>query len=498
MVRVRVRKHMNMHHIQTSSTGIYLDLLHDTPPKNMHNLSPMTPNKTIQPAHHGIPVGIVKIPVTKIQTFRNLLDKTLNTKTRFRSVLISESKERTIHLPANVCAALDDKHPVLVEFLESVGGVYTPGVRRSNNGDTGRVVYKKRKIVSEDAFTFVELFAGIGGFRVGLEEIGGKCMYASEINPQAASIYQKNFDDNILDVGDILDLNTSILKKYTMLTAGFPCQPFTSRGERNGLKDDRGQMYRECARVLFDTKPDCFLFENVIGLVTMEGGSRPSREKGTCEFVPGRVFTHIIDAFTKCGYQVYWQVINSRCFVPQYRERVYIVGIRDDVKHHVINWENVISQAGEAIHSTVRSIMEPKESTWCMRSELKSSQWNKVQSTHNKRNRDPYEESRINLDGKAPTIISNYHRVGSLSTKFIHEQRDGTVCDGRDSNRNPRFLTPRECASIMGFPRSYIVPEWSDSQDCVAHFYQGIGNAVTPPVISAIGKEMFRCMEKDK
>ena len=119
----------------------------------------MTPSpNNRKPAHHGIPVGIVKIPVTQVQTFRNLLDETLKTKTRFRDVQISDNhdKERTIHLPANACAALDDKHPVLIKFLESVGGMYTPGVRR--NGNDMRVS-KKRKIEPQHAsFTFVELF----------------------------------------------------------------------------------------------------------------------------------------------------------------------------------------------------------------------------------------------------------------------------------------------------------------------------------------------------
>jgi len=475
-------------------------------------------------AHRGVPIGVVRIEPKYLQFFRNLIDDTLKIKARFRGVDMGRKADDerillTVHLPPVVCAALDSGNSELADYLESVGAEYVAGVRRSRSTalrESRQSKGKKRKLPhasippqapqqkhegKTSSFTFVELFAGIGGFRIGLEHIGGKCILSSEINEYSADIYETRFGkSDALEVGDILDLESSAAGKFTMLTAGFPCQSFSNRGGQKGLDDDRGQMYRECARLLYAQRPECFLFENVAGLVALGGGSRPSRERGergASNFVAGRILKRILHSFEACGYCVEWKVINSRHWVPQNRERIYIVGTRIDLNCDLMNWDNVLAD-GSGLYKTVRDIMEDADSAWSKRSELSEAKWAKVKSIHRNKSTDPYKEGRIDIDGKSPTIITNYHRVTNFSSRFVFEQSDGTVCDGRDDNRRPRFLTPRECATIMGFPADFYCPSAAEGEDNVSHYYQAIGNAVTPPVISAIGKELLRCIQTTK
>lgn len=216
-------------------------------------------------ASKGVPRGVVRMELRHVQPFRQLLEAVLGRKTRFRDV---EKDDKgggcTIHLNPNAAAALDDSPPELMSFLDSIGAEYLPGVwKKRKLQEEPKVscfetVKKPHKQAASSSFTFVELFAGIGGFRLGLESIGGRCVLASELNSHAASIYRQNFDHNCLVQGDILDLDSSCCGQFDMLTAGFPCQPFTDRGQKRGLDDDRGQMYLELVRILYDQQPRCF------------------------------------------------------------------------------------------------------------------------------------------------------------------------------------------------------------------------------------------------
>lgn len=490
----------------------------------------------------GIPVGVVRIHSKHIQDFRTLLDTTLGPPIRFRHVERSSDGWVLLHLPPVAALSLMEDceaRPALVKFLENHSATFSPWVRKKGNKST---VFKSTfqaneqksnpPLPSSSSFRFVELFAGIGGFRLGLESIGGKCVLASELSPYAASIYRDNFQDNdddkeycCLVEGDILDLdladyfpsNNTTINAYDMLTAGFPCQPFTTRGEQRGFQDDRGQLYREVARILQETQPSCFILENVSGLVTLgEGGFRGKRErKGRTVFREGSVFRRILHVLREdCGYTVDWKVLNSWRWLPQQRERVFIVGIRNDVTSNAsfFNWNSFFESSGsndnvssdnnientnpfykDGLSSTVRDILQPKDSPTVISSELSESQWKKVKDLHVKRNTSPAVDGCIDVDGKAPTLISSYHRISSVSTKYIFEEKDGTICDGSIGKRRPRFLTPRECCRIMGFPETYCINS-SDQKHNEGHFYHGIGNAVTPPVVAQVGQELWRCV----
>lgn len=488
--------------------------------------------------HRGVPVGAVRIKALHTHAWRSLLQQTLGDQAmRFRGVESMpppsdnefEDADRQqqvllVHLHPLVCSALDDGQPDLMDFLKRHLAEYLPGVRRKQLPLVGRIVVRsdvtattiaQKKQTKKCRFTFAEIFAGIGGFRLGLESLGGKCVVSSEISESAAAIYRQNFVDDAccttLMVGDILDHDAADLPDFDMLTAGFPCQPFTNRGHQRGLADERGQLYRELVRLLHAKQPMSFMFENVAGLVTIDGGSRGRRERGKVATVtPGRVFERILVAFASCGYRVDWCIINSRHFLPQQRERVYIVGTRIDLDCGTFQWDGLSYDSGSdslandkvphaSSSSTVRDILEPKDSSAVLASELNREQWIKVQSLYAKKNMSASCDGCIDVDGKAPTLISQYHRVGSFSTKYLFEEADGTL---RIGLLRPRFFTPRECCRLMGFPESFKVPSFLLEKNCethdVAHFYRGVGNAVTPPVVSAIAMKLLDMLGKEK
>lgn len=444
--------------------------------------------RVIEKQQYGIPVGAIRIHCQRVQDLRDLIQNKSDNPKRFafRGTEKSDGGIMVLYLPPSAATLFIDGDTELCGFLTLHGGEFLPGVRRRRPTESDCVPpkEKKPKINGNHQFTFVELFAGIGGFRLGLEAIGGKCTLASELKPQATAIYRQYFpdDSNILIEGDILDLSsTDFPNHFTILTGGFPCQPFSNRGKRRGFDDDRGQLYQELVRVLMTKQPPMFIFENVAGLVTMDGGSRGKREKDqTVTFVAGKVLERILGAFRDCGYKVEWKIINARHFVPQYRERVYFVGSRLDLQCKDFVWDNIYPKEKPP---SLRYILEPKSSLSAAVSELSPSQWKKVQSLD-----EPNAEKMFRLDDFAPTLISSYHKVGSFSNKYVGEDIDGTLRDGIGDHPRPRFLTPRECCRIMGFPDDFPVPPNTEDP---AHFYQGIGNAVVPPIIAAIGEQMM-------
>ena len=161
-------------------------------------------------------------------------------------------------------------------------------------------------------FRFAELFAGIGGFRLGLEALGGRCVFASEICPWAAATYESNFGVPPAFAADITEATESDLPAHDLLVGGFPCQSFSRAGEQKGLADEgRGQLYLEVCRVLWATRPAAFLLENVAALYTMEGGTfDKDYEKRT----PGRVHAHIVAALEACGYIVSSRILGAHAF----------------------------------------------------------------------------------------------------------------------------------------------------------------------------------------
>jgi DNA (cytosine-5)-methyltransferase 1 len=163
----------------------------------------------------------------------------------------------------------------------------------------------------EKQFSFIDLFAGIGGFHYGLAQCGGKCVMASEIDSDARETYYKNYE--ILPLGDIYSIKSEDIPEFDLLCAGFPCQSFSNIGNKAGLEDNRGVLIYEIVRILKDRKPKVFILENVKGLLNHDKGN---------------TFRTIYSLLVDCGYEVSYQIMEAKDYgVPQIRKRLFIVGI---------------------------------------------------------------------------------------------------------------------------------------------------------------------------
>eukprot|EP00192_Tetraselmis_astigmatica_P012880 CAMPEP_0117654448 /NCGR_PEP_ID=MMETSP0804-20121206/3749_1 /TAXON_ID=1074897 /ORGANISM="Tetraselmis astigmatica, Strain CCMP880" /LENGTH=413 /DNA_ID=CAMNT_0005460729 /DNA_START=40 /DNA_END=1281 /DNA_ORIENTATION=+ len=210
-------------------------------------------------------------------------------------------------------------------------------------------------------FTLVELFAGIGGFRVGLGALGGRSVFASEIDPEAQEAYCRNFEAGLL-AGDITDTALSDIPPHDMLTAGFCCQPFSKAGRQDGFGDPRGQLFYEVVRVLRHCRPATFLLENVANLLLHDGGNTAQE---------------IMAELREAGYLVTHRVINSSTLLPQHRQRVYFVGFRSDLAQEfsAFRWPEM-----PLLGRTVGDILEP-EGAHLEEHRLSDRQWDKIRSS---------------------------------------------------------------------------------------------------------------------
>tara|TARA_B100000795_G_scaffold243341_1_gene207128 strand:+ start:77 stop:808 length:732 start_codon:yes stop_codon:yes gene_type:complete len=225
-------------------------------------------------------------------------------------------------------------------------------------------------------------------------------------------------------------------------------------------------------RLLQVCQPKMFLFENVPGLA----GSRDEADG------PMQMMLH---AFAAAGYDVTWHLVNARGWVPQSRKRLYFVGFRSDLNVPPF----APPDAGGLATHRVRDILEPAESEAVELASISHEQWAKVQTPEFCAKSGRAAAAReILLDGVAPTLTSSCHTATSLSARFVFEEADGT------RRTLPRFLTPRECARVMGFPDSFRFPP-PERDGRHHHIYRQMGNAVVPPVIEAFAQAMLRALE---
>jgi DNA (cytosine-5)-methyltransferase 1 len=317
-------------------------------------------------------------------------------------------------------------------------------------------------------FTFADLFAGIGGMRFAYENAGGQCVLTSEINEQARITYkaqkwktynpEHKFIDDVVDLGN---LRKSEIPKHDVLLAGFPCQPYSIAGLRQGLEDEkgRGQVFLSILDILKKAKPKAFMLENVKGMLSHDGGE-------TVAFM--------CEELTKQGYNVHEPtVLNSMTHggVPQNRERVFIVGFRKDLGQLAFQFPKAIKLKQTLQQSLERRKVAEKyfyddrfecfaEIKEAVKSADTAYQWRRVYVRENK-------------SGVCPALTANMGSGG-------HNVPLVKVKDGI------RKLTPRECATLQGFPRSFVFPDgMADS-----HLYHQFGNSVTVPLIERIAKNI--------
>lgn len=335
----------------------------------------------------------------------------------------------------------------------------------------------------DGSFRFIDLFAGIGGVRLPFQKEGGKCVFTSEWDRFSKKTYAANFGE--VPSGDITKIRASDIPDHEILLAGFPCQAFSQAGLRQGFNDTRGTMFFEIQRILAAKRPAAFLLENVKQLRGHDGGRTL---KTILEILRGETVPVIPDTVpmssearkslsTKLNYKVETMVLKSTDFgVPQKRERVYIVGF-DRGRFPDLD----ISQFFPGLEkkdgpTRLGDILEPNK-TVDERYTISDRLFNghKRRRVEHAKKGNGFGFSLFDKDSPyCNTISARYYKDGSE-----------ILVDQQDVGKNPRKLTPRECAGIQGFPPEFIVDAVSDSQ-----IYRQFGNSVSVPVIAAVAKRM--------
>lgn len=321
-------------------------------------------------------------------------------------------------------------------------------------------------------FKFIDLFSGLGGFRIAMEEIGGECVFSSDIDRFVQKVYKENFGE--IPFGDITQIDEKEIPDHNILCAGFPCQPFSIGGLRKGFTDTRGTLFFDIERILREKQPDAFLLENVRGLENHDRGRTLQIMLDILADVVNDQ-ARLSDSDRNLGYKVYYKVLNSKDYnVPQNRERIYIVGFKNhDVKFAFpkgqkleLKVEDLLESDVDSAHYRVSSIVEA------------------YIDKHLK-------ERNIDLK-KSHLLIANEIRPSRCSFRDDGISPCLTAKMGTGGNNVPiivkdrRKLTVKECLRIQGFP------EWYRIKENYMQSYKAIGNSVSIPVLKAISKEMIR------
>lgn len=302
------------------------------------------------------------------------------------------------------------------------------------------------------SFSFIDLFAGLGGIRLGFERAGWKCVFSSEWDKSAQQSYFANFGE--IPYGDITRIDSSEIPHFDILCAGFPCQPFSIIGDKQGFRHEtQGTLFFEIERILRDKMPKAFMLENVRNLI--------SHDKG-------RTFTIILEHLENLGYYTHYQVLNALDFgLPQKRERIIICGFRENV-----DFTFPLGAFGN--HNSAKNLSEILESSvdkkYFVNDAIKSSRIARMKKEIAK----PY-ITHENVGGSiTPHHFSCALRAGASANYLLVN--------------NERRLSEREMLRLQGFPESYkvVVP--------YSAFKKQIGNSVAVPVIEAVAKEMLKAL----
>ena len=310
---------------------------------------------------------------------------------------------------------------------------------------------------AECSFTFIDLFAGIGGMRIAFERNGGKCVFSSEWDTKCQETYFKNFGE--LPYGDITRINEKDIPNHDILVAGFPCQPFSiagvskknSLGRETGFKDKtQGTLFFDVCRIIAEKRPKAFMLENVKNL--------KSHDKGNTWKV-------IKESLEELDYQVFDGIFDGQDFVPQHRERIIIVGF--DRKRYGNDLKFEFNYTKPEKRMCLNDILEMNpDSKYTLTDHL----WDYLQNyaAKHKAQGNGFGYGMPDLNGISRTLSARYYKDGS---EILINQGEG---------KNPRRLTPRECARLQGFPEDFKITV-SDTQA-----YKQFGNSVVVPLMTAI------------
>ncbi len=314
-------------------------------------------------------------------------------------------------------------------------------------------------------YKFIDLFAGLGGFRLALESLGAKCVYSNEWDPHAQKVYADNFGH--IPEGDITKVDEKTIPNHDILCAGFPCQAFSISGKQRGFEDSRGTLFFDVARIVKEKKPKIVFMENVKNFATHDGGKTLSVVKSTME---------------ELGYTFYQKVLNSVTYgMPQKRERIYMVCFRNDLDINTFKFPKpfkltrYVNDFLLKDETIVESLYIDRPDTY----------YNDTEDT--KYSDKPIRLGIVNKGGQGERI---YSTKGIAITLSAHGGGAFAKTGGYLVNGRPRKLHPRECARLMGFPDSYKISSSFNQA------YKQFGNSVVIDVLQYIAIEIGLALEK--
>lgn len=321
---------------------------------------------------------------------------------------------------------------------------------------------------NKPSFTFIDLFAGIGGTRTAFEKAGGKCIFTSEWDKHSQLTYYANFGE--MPNGDIRSIDEKKIPDHDILLAGFPCQPFSiagvsknkSLGRMHGFEHKKqGNLFFDIARILLEKRPKAFMLENVKNLKSHDGGN---------------TFRVISETLEKLGYKLFVEIRDARYYVPQHRERIFIVGFRNDL-YPDIGFS--FPEQSKEIKKVIDILEEKVDDKYTLTDGL----WKYLQDYAAKHKAQGHGFGFGLIDPEKDTITR------TLSARYY---KDGSEILIKQKGKNPRRLTPRECARLMGFEDNFKIVV-SDTQA-----YKQFGNALCVPLVTAIAKQVTNTLNSTK
>jgi DNA (cytosine-5)-methyltransferase 1 len=325
---------------------------------------------------------------------------------------------------------------------------------------------QRREMKVKSDFTFIDLFAGIGGMRLAFEKNGGHCVYSNEWNKYCQQTYFANFGEQ--PDGDITKVNAADIPDHDILVAGFPCQPFSiagvskknSLGRATGFEDKtQGTLFFDVCRIIKEKRPKAFMLENV---------------KNLCSHDRGRTFKVILESLDELDYDVFYSVLDGQNYVPQHRERIIIVGF--DRRRYGSNVSFDFDLTPVSPKPVIKDILDSSVDT---KYTLSDKLWVYLQNyaAKHKAAGNGFGFGIAPVDGVSRTLSARYYKDGS---EVLIQQK----------GKNPRKLTPRECARLQGFPDTFKIPV-SDTQA-----YKQFGNSVVVPLITDVAGLIVKKLRK--
>lgn len=314
---------------------------------------------------------------------------------------------------------------------------------------------------------FIDLFAGIGGFRLALESFGLKCVFSSESNKYAKETYKANFGET--PHGDITKIDSDTIPKHDVLCAGFPCQAFSISGKRLGFEDTRGTLFFEIARIAKHHQPKVLFLENVKNFVRHDNG---------------KTLQTVENILKGLDYNIFYKVLNASNFgVPTARERIYILAFRKDLNISDFEFPNSNRQS-----ISLKQLLDNEDLTKEYVINRKDVFFKTKQIDKNVFGEFPQKPVQIGIINKGGQGERIYHENGHAITFSANGGGVASKTGAYLVNGKIRKLTPRECARIMGFPEDFKIPV-SDAQA-----YKQLGNTVAIPVIKAIFNQVLNTL----